>query len=86
MTSLVLRRTSTVLLAACAAVLAVAMFAGPATATEGGDAGAGAAAHEPAGFGSGQWDGMLLAGACGVLLGLFVFAMSNPGEIHRDGH
>ena len=85
MTSHVLRRTSTVLLAVCAAVLAVAMFAGPATATEGGQSG-GAAAQEPAGFGSGQWDGMLLAGVGGVLLGLLVFGMSNPGEIHRHGH
>ena len=85
MTSHVLRRSSTVLLAVCAAVLAVAMFAGPATATEGGDAGGGAA-QESAGFGSGLWDGMLLAGAGGVLLGLLAFGMSNPGEIHRDGH
>lgn len=86
MTSHVLRRTSTVLLAVCAAVLAVAMFAGPATATEGGDSGGDTAAQKAEGFGSGLWDGMVLAGAGGILLGLLVFGMSKPGEIHRAGH
>lgn len=79
MTRPVLRRASTVLLAACAAV-ALLLTAGPAAATEGQSTGA------AAGFGTGLWDGMMLAAPFGVLVGVLAFAMSRPGEIHRDDH
>lgn len=77
MTSHLLRRASTLVLALGAAVLALVLTAGPALATEGSESSA-------EGFGSGQWDGMVLALVGGVLLGIVVFAMSKPGEIKRD--
>ena len=82
MTRPLLRRASTVLLAACAAVATLLLTAAPAVATEGGGGAAGASE----GFGTGLWDGMLLAAPFGILVGVLVFAMSRPGEIHRDAH
>lgn len=75
-----LRRTSILLLATWAAVSTLVLVAGPALAAEG------EATSEASGFGSGQWDGMVLAAIGGFLLGLLVFALSSPGEIHRDTH
>ena len=81
------RRAIPALLAVlAAALLSLALFAGPAMAAEesSGDHGE----EELTGFGSGQWDGMLLAAGAGVILGVLAFSMSRPGEIHRadDNH
>ncbi len=77
------RRLPAVLLTALAAMLCLALFAAPAAATE-------ESAAEPAaeGFGSGQWDGMLLAAIIGTVMAGITFSMSRPGEIERvaEGH
>lgn len=39
------------------------------------------------GFGSGQWDGMIVTAIAGILLGILMFAVSDPGGIPRaDAH
>ena len=81
------RRAIPALLAVLTAILlSLALAAGPAVAADdaGGDHGTTA---EASGFGSGQWDGMLLAAGAGLVMGLLAFAMSRPGEIDRvDAH
>lgn len=56
-----------------ALVLSV-LVALPAAATE---------AEASRGFGSGQWDGLVLAGIAGIVLGIAAFASSDPGTIPR---
>lgn len=65
-----LRVTSTLL---STLVLSV-VVALPAAATE---------AETSGGFGSGQWDGLILAGISGIVLGIVAFATSEPGTIPR---
>lgn len=70
-------RRPTLLLAALGASLtSLVLLALPAFATEGEEAAAG-------GFGSGQWDGVLLAVVVGAVLGALVFADADPGGIPR---
>ena len=67
-----------------AALLSLTLFAGPAVAADETSEDTG---KELTGFGTGQWDGLLLAAGAGVILGGLAFAMSKPGEIHRaDAH
>jgi hypothetical protein len=81
------RRATTILLAALTAVtLGLALFAGPALATEGEEATTDEAVEELTGFGTNQWDGLILAAVAGVFMGALAFAMSDPGEIHRAEH
>lgn len=88
------RRATALLLAALTALLlSVALLAGPASAADDGVGGQAAeeepvhaVAQEAEGFGTGMWDGMMLAAVTGVLLGVAVFGLSSPGEIERDGH
>lgn len=83
------RRATTLLLAVLTAVtLAAVLLASPAMATEGAEESDDHSTEAAAdGFGAGQWDGLLLAAAFGVILGGITFAMSKPGEIHRvDEH
>lgn len=78
-----LRRVAPLLLAALtASMLLLALLAGPASATEGEEA-ADEAAEELTGFGSGQWDGLVLAAITGVVIGGLGYAMSDPGGIHK---
>jgi hypothetical protein len=71
------RRLSTLL--TMASVMIVSLLALPAAA-EGTEAAA-------EGFGTGVWDGLILAAIAAVIMAVVVFAMSNPGEIHRvDDH
>ncbi len=65
-----------------AALLTLALFTGPAHATEGGE-GETAATEESGGFGTGTWDGMILAAGVGLVIGLVVYASSEPGGIHK---
>jgi hypothetical protein len=77
----VLRRTGRRLsaLLTMASVMLVSLLALPAAA-EGAEAAAG-------GFGTGVWDGMIMAAIAGVIMGIVAFAVSNPGDIHRvDDH
>lgn len=79
------RRATTVMLAALTVLTLSAMvLADPASAAENGAVHA--VAQEASGFGTGLWDGMMLAAVLGVLLGVVVFSMSSPAEIHRAGH
>ncbi len=94
------RRATPLLLAALTAMLlSAALLAGPALAADDGVGGQAAeeatqsdaepvhaVAREAEGFGTGMWDGMLLAAVTGMLLGFVVFGMSRPGEIDRAGH
>lgn len=78
------RRLPAVLLTALAAVLCLALFAAPATAAD--EAADEAATAE--GFGTGQWDGMLLAAIIGTVMAGVTFSMSRPGDIEKaaEGH
>lgn len=79
------RRATTVMLAALAALsLSAMVLAAPASAAE--SEAVHAVAQNASGFGTGMWDGMMMAAVLGVLLGVAVFGMSSPGEIHRAGH
>ncbi len=65
------------------AVLATSLFslvvvALPALATEGEEAAAG-------GFGSGQWDGVILAAVAGLVMAIALFADADPGGIPGPG-
>ena len=83
------RRAIPALLAVLTAtLLSLALMTGPATAADGsGEGGHVEEAHGQSGFGSNQWDGMLLAAGAGVILGILAFAMSKPGDIDRvDAH
>ncbi len=83
------RRAIPALLAVLAAtLLSLALFAGPATAADDAEESGGLGTTEATeGFGTGQWDGMLLAAGAGLLMGILVFAMSKPGDIHKvDAH
>lgn len=77
------RRLPAVLLTALTAVLCLALFAAPATAAD--EAADGAAAE---GFGTGQWDGMILAAIIGTVMAGVTFSMSRPGDIEKvaEGH
>ena len=79
------RRATTVMLAALTVLTLSAMvLVEPASAAD--SEAVHAVAQEASGFGTGLWDGMMLAAVFGVLLGFVVFAMSSPGEIHRAAH
>lgn len=79
------RRVTTVTLAALSLLLvSVLVLVDPALAAD--SEPAHAVAREASGFGTGLWDGMMLAAGFGVLLGFVVFGMSSPGEIDRAGH
>ena len=42
---------------------------------------------EATGFGSGEWDGLIVTAIAGILLGVWAFAVSDPGGIPRaDAH
>jgi len=80
-----------------AALLAVGMLAGPAFAAEettestgeAGDHADESDAHddEASGFGTGEWDGLILAAFGGLLVGGLAFASSGPGQIGKsDDH
>ena len=83
------RRAIPALLAVlAAALLSLALFAGPALAADEteedhGEETTESAETEAAGFGTGQWDGLVLAAVAGVIVGVMAFSMSNPGEIHK---
>lgn len=82
MTRSILRRTgrrlSTML--TMASIMLVSLLALPAVAAEGVEAAAD-------GFGSGLWDGLILAAIAGAVMGVVAFATSSPGDIHRaDDH
>lgn len=82
------RRATTVLLATLtAALLSLALFAGPALAADDAEEDHGeettSADEELSGFGTGQWDGLVLAAGAGLIVGALGFAMSRPGEIDR---
>lgn len=60
-------------------LLATALLTLPAAAATEGEA--------ETGFGSGEWDGLILTVIAGALLGILVFAVSDPGGIPRaDAH
>jgi len=60
-------------------LLATVVLTLPAAATE--------AEVEATGFGSGEWDGLIVTVIAGALLGVLVFAVSDPGGIPRgDAH
>lgn len=82
------RRAIPALLAVLTAtLLSLALLAGPAAAADDAEGDHGITSEQASGFGTGQWDGMLLAAGAGLLMGLLVFAMSRPGDIHRvDAH
>lgn len=74
------RRALPALMAVLTAVLlSLAVFAGPALAADD----AKETKAEASGFGTGQWDGMVLAAGAGLIVGVMAFAMSRPGEIHK---
>lgn len=76
------RVTALLLAALAAALLSLALLASPATAADETES----HGDEATGFGSGQWDGMLLAAGAGLVMGLVAFSMSDPGGIPRVGH
>lgn len=79
------RRATTLVLAALAALMLSAVaLADPALAAD--NEAVHAVAENASGFGTGMWDGMVMAAVFGVLLGIAVFGMSSPAEIHRGGH
>lgn len=87
MTRAACRATTVALAALAATMLSLALLAGPARATEGEEATSGEPAEEASGFGSGQWDGLLLTAVAGLVVGGVVFAMSSPGQIKgADAH
>lgn len=48
---------------------------------------AAAAETEATGFGSGQWDGLIVTAVAGILVGILMFAITDPGGIPRaDAH
>jgi len=60
-------------------LLATVMLSLPASAADG--------ETEAAGFGTGDWDGLILTAIVGALLGVLVYATSDPGGIPRaDAH
>jgi hypothetical protein len=82
---------------ATVALLAIGLLAGPAFAAEesteehteeAGEHADESDAHEDeTGFGTGEWDGLMLAVAGGVLVGGLAFASSGPGQIKKpDAH
>ncbi len=74
------RRLPILLVALAASLFSLVAVALPALATEGEEAASG-------GFGTGQWDGVLLAVVVGAILGALVFADADPGGIPRaDAH
>ena len=81
MTRAALRAIPALLAVLTAALLTLALFTGPAHATEGGEGEHDAV--EESGFGTGQWDGMLLAAGVGLVIGVVVFASSEPGGIQK---
>lgn len=91
MSSPVLRRPArrlavTVLATLAAALLSLLLLTTSALATEGEGVDE-EHAEEEGGFGSGRWDGMLLAGGVGIVLGLVVFGASDPAGIKpTDDH
>lgn len=66
---------------ALTSLLTLVLVAAPALATE-----EGAQAASESGFGSGQWDGMLLTFAIGIVMGVVVWAdsLAAAGN-HHDG-
>lgn len=74
------RRLPLLLAGLAASLFSLVALAVPALATEGEEAAS-------AGFGSGQWDGVLLAVVVGAILGALMFADADPGGIPRaDAH
>ena len=82
MTRAALRAIPALLAVLTAALLTLALFTGPAHASEGSE-GEHDAVEESVGFGTGQWDGMLLAAGVGLVIGIVVFASSEPGGIQK---
>lgn len=80
MTRAVARVTTTALAVLAAALLSLALFAGPALAADdGGEATSSGVKGDATGF--------VYTAIAGVAMGVLVFAMSSPGEIHRaDAH
>lgn len=66
-----------------AALLSLALFAGPALAADDAEDHGDEKTAAASGFGTGQWDGMVLAAGAGLIVGVMAFAMSRPGEIHK---
>lgn len=84
---------ASLLVSLTALLLAIGMLAAPAFAAEDpGDHAEDAGEHadeadEASGFGTGEWDGLILAAIGAVFVGGFVFASSGPGEIGKsDDH
>ena len=45
------------------------------------------AEEELSGFGTGDWDGLIMAAGAGLVFAVITFSMSSPGEIQRaDDH
>lgn len=72
------RRLPLALAALGASLFSLFAVALPALATEGEEAAA-------AGFGSGQWDGVILAAVVGLVLAIALFADADPGGIPGPG-
>lgn len=83
------------LTAVSGSVLAVGLLAGPAlaaeeeshgeeTTEEHADEGDDHADEGSEGFGSGQWDGLIMAAGAAAVMGGLAFASSGPGQIGKD--
>lgn len=80
MTRAVARVTTTALAVLAAALLSLTLFAGPAMAADEGDEATSSGVK-------GDATGLGYAAVAGIAMGVLVFAMSNPGDIHRaDAH
>lgn len=72
------RRLSLLVASVAAAMTSLLVVTLPALATEGEEATAG-------GFGTGQWDGVILAAIAGLVLAVIMFADGDPGGIPGPG-
>jgi hypothetical protein len=79
------RLLSLLLTVSAVALLSLTLLAGPALATES-ESHSDTAAETTSGFGTGDWDGLVLAMAVGLIVGAGVFATSDPGGIGHGGH
>lgn len=82
------RRLARLLLTATTALVATVLLTGAATAadTEEDHGEEGTHAEEAKGFGTNDFDALIVAAGAGVVMGGIAFGMSRPGEIDRVGH
>lgn len=76
-----MRRALHLFLTALVAVVMSLFLVGPAAATETTEH----AEEAATGFGTGDWDGLILAAIAGIVVGGLVFATSSPDEIGGHG-